>query len=231
MEIYTVKVQEKDDLLQTYPSLQRYLTVNELETIKKFRNQNDRNVKLVSRILLKYLLAKKQGMALEEVEVYSNPYGKLFVKNSSLQFNLSHSGNMILYGFDGCALGVDIEELVPVFPETAKLFMSDAEYKYFLNQLEESLRKEFFYKVWTAKESLLKAAGTGITSQITQIHLPINSDIMEINYQNSCYFFHHGKLDADYMYSVCIRNQDINAPVFTILSLEEVLKEIINSRS
>lgn len=221
MEIYTVKVQEKDDLLQTYPSLQRYLTVNELESIKKFRNQNDRNVKMVSRILLKYLLAKKQGMALEEVEVYSNPYGKLFVKKSSFQFNLSHSGNM----------GVDIEELVPVFLETAKLFMSEAEYKYSLNQLEESLRKEFFYKVWTAKESLLKAAGTGITSQITQIHLPINSDIMEMNHQDCCYFFHHGKLDADYMYSICTRNQDINAPVFTILGLEEILKEIINSRS
>lgn len=214
-----------DDLLHAYPFLQTYLTLGEVESIKRLVKQHDRNIKLVSRITLKYLLSRKMGRAIEEVEIQYNPFGKPYVNHSSIEFNLSHSGNIILIGFDNRAIGVDIEEMRPIDNGTARFFMSEIEYKHFKTLLDEQSRINFYYQIWTAKESLLKATGMGITNHINQIEIPFFDTEKGLVFENHLYFLLQGKVCPEYMYSLCTKQSERRALV-TELKWIEMFRDI-----
>lgn len=226
MDLYVVNIQKiNGDLLQTYPFLQRYLASEEVKSIKKFLGMKDRNIRMVSRITLKYLLSMKIGRPLEEVKIEYNPFGKPHVKNSRIEFNLSHTGNIILFGFSDYNVGVDVEEMRLIDTESAKIFMKEKEYKYFETLLDEKCRMKFFYQIWTAKESLFKATGTGITDQIRQVEIPIVRMYEGIFYENHLYLLIQVEIGTNYMYSLCTRKQDTKAPILKEIFWEEILKK------
>lgn len=85
-------------------------------------------------------------------------------------FNISHSGGVTILAIDKSNLiGVDIEYIKKVEDDFVRHVCDDKEYKFIKNN-------EDFYKIWTNKESLLKAIGTGIDKRLNEvIGLPLNS--------------------------------------------------------
>lgn len=98
----------------------------------------------------------------ENCELDIGKYGKPYFKSLNVQFNISHSDNMI-----ACAVslngevGVDIQKKISCILECLDFFCSDTETKLVLNSSDVSLSMT---SVWSKKEAYFKYCGEGITS-------------------------------------------------------------------
>ena len=105
---------------------------------------------------------------------YGKPFALLDRRPAPISFNVSHSGS---HGLVGIAtrgrLGVDIEE------RTLRYDL-DPLVEYVLGPNEqaslalesETGKANLFFKLWTIKEALLKALGTGFHLDISQFEVP-----------------------------------------------------------
>lgn len=109
---------------------------------------------------LLYLLKRKFGIA---EDPFILPGGKpVFRENAEIHFNISHAGGTVVLGFGDRPLGVDIEYVKGANLKMAKRFFRPEEYEYLLTQ-EEAAQADAFCRLWTGKEAVVKAAGTGLT--------------------------------------------------------------------
>ena len=99
-------------------------------------------------------------------EYHFNEFGKPISDNCF--FNISHSNGAVIFAKDEVPVGVDIERLRPVEDNLVDYISSKEEKEYIQNEIR-------FFEIWTSKESLTKAIGTGIKEKIKEIPgLPIN---------------------------------------------------------
>jgi 4'-phosphopantetheinyl transferase len=113
----------------------------------------------VIRILLgRYLCVKPSSISFER-----NEFGKPRLAQNlvvpELAFNLSHTNRIGLLAIaSDLAIGVDIEEVLPIEYETVESYFSIQEQSS-LASLTDANRLEGFYNCWTRKEAILKAEG------------------------------------------------------------------------
>ena len=95
-------------------------------------------------------------------------------ENSSVSFNVSHSGDHGLIALNaGRRLGVDVEECVPK-PTLALLIeeVMGPDEQAELAALHGVERLHRFYRLWTLKEALIKALGTGFSTAPSRFQIP-----------------------------------------------------------
>jgi 4'-phosphopantetheinyl transferase len=94
----------------------------------------------------------------------------------AIQFNLSHSADLALCGVaHEQPLGVDIE-IVRRLDDLQSLVRSSfsvGEQRQF-NALDPALRHEAFFAAWTRKEAIIKALGTGLSTEPSRIEVSID---------------------------------------------------------
>lgn len=138
----------------------------ERDRAARFVFERDRRRFVTGRALLRALLAQYTGAPARELRLQPGTHGKpaLAAPGSTVQFNLSHSGDFVLLAF-GCngEIGVDVERLrtdvdcaalAPACfsaPERDDIFAVEAE------------SRDRFFHYWAAKESWIKADGRGLT--------------------------------------------------------------------
>ncbi len=131
----------------------------------RYRAAADRRRCAVTRGVLKTLLTRYLHIPVNELEFTHNEYGKPALRDSPLEFNVSHSGDYALLGFAReSPLGVDVEHMRDdrVVNELALRVLSPGEYQRFVS-LPEADRKRTFFQIWALKESVLKGMGSGLT--------------------------------------------------------------------
>lgn len=124
---------------------------------------------IIRRGILRRLLAAYLEVKPESINYRHNLYGKPFIKMSQaripLVFNMSHSGEYVIYAFTmSGVIGIDIEKPIPI-PDmglVAKYHFSDVEQEA-LSSLPKHQQTIGFYQIWTRKEAIVKAVGNGIT--------------------------------------------------------------------
>jgi 4'-phosphopantetheinyl transferase len=120
---------------------------------------------IISRGVLRELLARYLGHQASEIEFNYQPLGKpeLLHNPRNLQFNLSHSGSVALYGLTlEHEIGVDIEIIKACDElELAQRFFTETEYQSLLG-LPPHERQQGFFQIWTQKEAFIKALGKGL---------------------------------------------------------------------
>lgn len=133
------------------------------EDIQRFRNHEDRRLKTMGRLLVREYFKRKHHQfnwndwSLDE-------RGKPFLKEKE-QFNMSHSGDIVVVAFSDEKLGVDVEKHADFDSASVTSFFHKAEQHFIENAPN---REEAFFTVWTRKEAYLKAKGVGI---IEELHL------------------------------------------------------------
>ena len=116
-----------------------------------------------ARCLLAGLLLRRICGITEDRELIYGKNGKPYLKNRGAYFNLSHSGDYAVLAIADSEVGVDIEKVIP-YPDALKAPCFTAQEKKWLQQ--EGCRvgyDEAFYRLWTAKESVMKASGLGFS--------------------------------------------------------------------
>ncbi|ORU89758.1 MAG: hypothetical protein A6F71_01980 [Cycloclasticus sp. symbiont of Poecilosclerida sp. M] len=132
---------------------------------------------LAVRIQLRLLLSKYMSIAAHEIEFGVGEYGKPYVKNSDIKFNISHSGDRTLVAIsllDG--LGVDIEYWRPLdnLRGLVKRNFSHNEQMQWENVSGDDKLPTFF-KLWSVKEAFIKATGRGLGLGLTRCSFSLES--------------------------------------------------------
>jgi 4'-phosphopantetheinyl transferase len=104
-----------------------------------------------------------------------------------LRFNLSHTRGAALIGVtQGRELGVDIEWQRPMddLEAMARSVMSEEELELW-KALEAGARFRAFYRVWTRKESYLKAIGLGLFRRLQEVTVPVSADSLDYDAEDT----------------------------------------------
>ena len=138
------------------------LSEEENLSINKKIRKIHRDIILLSRLLLKYVLINEYNLKTSEIELFTGEFGKPYLKKpQNLFFNISHSGNYAALAFSGSEVGVDIELRKQTNISSVVSFFCKAEQDY-IESFNENEKLEAFYSIWTLKESYIKALGIGL---------------------------------------------------------------------
>ncbi len=142
------------------------------EAAARYRQPMDALRCLGSEALLRHAAREILGLEPEALGTAKGLCGKpAFVDHPEFHFNLSHSGPWILCALHDAPVGLDVEQLSTRALDAAEAFMSPEEWQRHRGLPLEARRADFF-RLWTLKESLLKAAGTGLSLDPRSITIP-----------------------------------------------------------
>ena len=118
---------------------------------------------LAAEALLRQGLQERWGLDLEALELRAGRTGKPRVANQpAIHFNLSHSGSWVLCALHDRPVGIDVEAVRDAEDLPAAMVMAPEELHHW-GSLAAPEAQAFFFRLWTLKESLLKALGTGLS--------------------------------------------------------------------
>ncbi|EAZ94199.1 4'-phosphopantetheinyl transferase family protein [Crocosphaera chwakensis] len=165
----------------------KILNEDEKDKAQRFRFEKHQKRFTIARSSLKQILSYYLLISPQEIEFEYNDYGKPKlldkINKLGLQFNVSHSEDIAIYGITCHSLiGVDIEYIRPM-PEAenlAKRFFSKQEYEY-ISLLSSAEKEREFFKLWTVKEAYLKAIGKGISGGLEKVEISPNEPIKFLN--------------------------------------------------
>jgi 4'-phosphopantetheinyl transferase len=206
--IYCVSIKnfkEEDKLVY----LLRYISKEEADKLMKFRKIDDRKRGLISEILARYFICDMLKVKNSEIILSTNKYGKPFVKNySQIEYNISHSNEFIVCAIGNQPVGIDIEQISNIDLILSKKVFSVQEYEAF-RKIGNSKKREYFYLLWTLKESFIKAKGFGLYMPLNSFNINIvNENNIYCLYEDNKYYFKEYKLDPCYKLSVCSNKKE-----------------------
>ena len=168
-----------------------------IEYILKYRNASDRKLSLGAWQLLAETL-KKRGFSADDVKVGEN--GKLFCEGA--HFNISHSGEIVLFAMADGPVGCDIERVTDAHFEIMKRVFSLREREYILKPQDVADRNRRFFRLWTMKESYLKMTGEGLSVSPRSIEIiPEANTVLRGGTEVMCRLIN--KEYNDYEISIC----------------------------
>ena len=164
--------------------------------VDRFRFVDDKKRTVVGEMLARKAIAEWCSVAPESIEFGIKEHGKPYAKDLAVEFNISHSGDMVVCAVDDKPVGIDIEQIRPIDLTVAKRICTDEELLYLFchNPTEQDFTyttdKEIltrFFELWTAKEAYGKCIGEGVKSIST--------------YPSNCNIVKH--IFADYVIYIC----------------------------
>lgn len=164
---------------------------------ERYRFEDDKK-----RCILGGLLTRR---FLGDTGIYLNKSGKPMAENG-VCFNISHSGDYVLFAVDDKPIGCDIEKLKVVpYERMGKVVFCENE----MDKIKNSPDKQGeFFALWTKKEALLKCMGKGF-------HRPAKSvDVSGDRFFDGekCYFLKTVSF-SDYVISACAADSDFKLEI------------------
>jgi 4'-phosphopantetheinyl transferase len=175
---FLVRTDIDDTLLARLTAL---LSPAEQARALRFRQAADRRRHVVARATVKTLLTdrlarKDRGQtSISDLQFDIGPHGKPALPAGSvdastaapLHFNLSHSGDLALIAIAPVPVGIDLERDAPPDADAlARTWFTPAE------QVRLQRGEADFLTLWTAREAVLKAAGTGLSADPLAFSVP-----------------------------------------------------------
>jgi 4'-phosphopantetheinyl transferase len=152
------------------------LSADENERAAKFKRGGDDYIN--TRIFMRRTLATYLNQLPEKLVFDCNPYGKPFLRGEDLVFNLSHSRQWAVLAVGiNCDLGVDVESASDrrSILDIAQHYFHEDEISKLTRIADPDEQNDYFFRLWTLKESFLKALGTGISTGLDKVNFNINS--------------------------------------------------------
>ena len=149
-----------------------WLEQEEVQRANRFRRLTTRNQHVIGRGMARRLLARAEFPP-QEIQFAAALHGKPYVVAPDLArqpFNIAHTDGLVI-----CGVGSDVHELVGIDvekldrrtdPALAERYFSTPEIEYLQTKTDEKSRQDAFLRVWTLKESFIKAIGTGLQTPL-----------------------------------------------------------------
>lgn len=165
------------------------MTYDEVTRANKFVFKSDKISFIISRCLLRVLIARLAKLTPYQVKLKYNSYGKPYLDDpgSKLKFNLSHSNEFCIVAINNLSdVGIDIEWMnknIDINEIAADHFSNNEVEK--LNGFIEEDRILAFYKIWTRKEAFIKAVGRGLSIPLKSFDVSLDDNTGSITVYDS----------------------------------------------
>lgn len=162
--IYVLPVRVSDPLLPM-AALQAAISGGERERAGRFVHAEDARRHVIGRGFTRLVLGSVLGVEPTSLTFEHSRHGKPLLPRGP-SFSISHSGGFVLLAFaaDG-RLGVDVEAVrVPsdLLKLARRAFVPEEAAE--IEAMKEGQRLRPFFRIWSRKEAILKALGTGLTA-------------------------------------------------------------------
>ncbi len=179
VHVWLVALDGSDALVR---SVGQVLSEDERTRAARFRFERDQRRYTMGRGVLRLLLGHYLGKDPGSLRFVYGRHGKPSLDLAGLpedvEFNLSHSHGLGLYGFNrGRELGIDIEKIRPDFAtlEVAERFFSEPE-RSVLKQLPLERQTRAFFDCWSRKEAFIKTRGHGLSMRLDSFDVVLHPD-------------------------------------------------------
>ncbi|MFV5642306.1 4'-phosphopantetheinyl transferase family protein [Acinetobacter oleivorans] len=171
---------------------------------------------LISRVLVKTVLADKLGISPHQVNIQLHPNGKPFVQGSkAVYFNLTHSADVIILAVtEEGEIGVDIEQVDREFEwMRVDSVLAPIEIEWIKeNELTNSSSVyQRFFQIWTLKEAYIKCTGEGMSRHLKKLNFHVLPEhIQFLDSTNDAqkteeYYFESYIYDSNFIFSICLQ--------------------------
>jgi 4'-phosphopantetheinyl transferase len=164
--VWTASLDQPADMIAELAPL---LSRDEYQRAMRYYRPADRDRFIVGRGILRKIISAYLAIPPGQLQFTYNEYGKPAVSddqsNHAINFNLSHSAELILYAVTrGRVVGIDVEYIREDFAtlEIAERFFSKDEVAA-LKSLPADQRTVGFFNCWSRKEAFIKAKGMGVS--------------------------------------------------------------------
>ena len=200
---------------QIFPWQQlQYVSNDRKVEILKLQNLDDKKRSLISELLMKREAVLTAGIPFDEIQISHNPYGKPYLANiRKFKFNISHSGSYVVIATGKNPVGIDIEYVKQLDMSVAKRFYTDEEYSFLQRIPEEETRVQAFYKLWTLKESYVKAIGKGLRIALNSFEFDENFHLTKLHKPLKKPFSFYTTVFNNHILSVCYLEKEINCKI------------------
>lgn len=140
-----------------------------------------------------------QNMGDIESKIQYNKYGKPYLNEDNKYFNISHTGDYVVFVKDEKKIGIDIERIREKNLDIIKYAFNDKEVELINGDINE------LTKLWTIKESVYKASGVENYLDFKNID---TSNEKEVVYDGDKYHIISEKVDDCYLSIASINKYD-----------------------
>lgn len=156
-----------------------WLSSEEVERAERFRFGNLRDRYVRGRAMLRRILSFYQGCDPRDLSFGTGEHGKPFLRDDSLEFNLSHSNDLAVLAVSRTpSIGIDVERFDREVDHDrlAERCFRPQEWDRF-RDLEGQAKAEAFFWTWTAKEARMKATGEGFRLEPKKIEIEFEGNL------------------------------------------------------
>jgi 4'-phosphopantetheinyl transferase len=184
VHLWSVPLNVEEDLARV---LERCLSGEERRQIARLRFARQRRARVLSRGLLRHVLAAYVGLPAERLRFRDGPFGKPELEQvadertaaeANIGFNLSHSAELMLVAVARThRVGVDVERNRPIdqAERIARRYFSVSE-RTSINAAPAVRTTEAFLRAWTRKEAVAKAMGESIVRSLGRLEVTVAQD-------------------------------------------------------
>lgn len=224
LKIYYISTR-KVDLSKCVQQFDKIISKDRMESANKYKFHDDKKRSLLAELIVRYALKCDFGLNGRSIFFEKSSFGKPYIKDSPLHFNISHSREYVICAVSDRPVGIDIEiygkyqkNLLNYFHQNERLF---------LMKIPVETRWKYFYNLWSLKESFIKYLGWGLYFPLDSFEVVKNqNDFNIIRYDQKKF---EGKvkllsIDSGYACAICFDSEAINK----VRRLEyDLLKELL----
>lgn len=176
MKWYKCDIRDLTDEEYTY--WYSLMNADKKKRVDRFRFFDDQKRTVAGEMLARKAIAEWCSVQPYIIEFAIGEHGKPFAVGLDVEFNISHSGYMVVCVVNDNPVGIDIEQMRSIDLIVAKRICTDEELLYlfghiptaedFVYTIEAAILKRFF-ELWTAKEAYVKCFDNGLKNLKTTV--------------------------------------------------------------
>jgi 4'-phosphopantetheinyl transferase len=203
---------ETKDFSSEYSNIKNFINSEDKLKAERLHLVEDRYTYLICHTLLRLVLSRRLNIDPEEIPIVYDRNNKPWIRENPLFFNISHSREAFAFAISQYSrVGIDLEKVDRNinFESITKRFFSREENEFILESPCDSTDR--FFLLWTRKEALLKALGTGIITNLSRIEVFRQKNIFDrelfgnmVDDSLFCDYYIYSKKMLDYYISIAV---------------------------
>ncbi|NLB51329.1 MAG: 4'-phosphopantetheinyl transferase superfamily protein [Syntrophomonadaceae bacterium] len=202
------------DQIKNLDLMKHLISPKKQERLDKIKHLPSAKQILAGEILARSVIRSKLGIKNSDIMFDYNDYGKPRLQNvKDFHFNLSHSGDWAVMAISSAEVGIDIEQVISLDLTIAEHIFSPYE-KQQLSSKPATLQLDYFFQLWTLKESYIKMIGYGLSAALDSFSIQIregNEFPRLLKIPPEKVYFRQYRLQDNYIIAVCSRNNTFSS--------------------
>ncbi|QDQ02383.1 4'-phosphopantetheinyl transferase superfamily protein [Lysinibacillus fusiformis] len=190
--------------------------------LARYKRKSDFELNLCTHVLLRIVINRFYQYDFNKIAFSKNLYGKPYIEQGNIHFNISHSHEWGVCVIDDTPVGVDIERVTPIDVRSMMNCFSDSEQKAIF-QLSITDQLQTFYRIWVLKESYLKKLGVGLSKALSSFTFHTEDErviVQDNQYVHGTHYFYEENID-NYKVAICAEHNDFPENI-SVISIQEL---------